>query len=105
MKKFTMIDEEFICEKCSSKVSKLLYSARDHCPYCLYSKHLDINPGDRLNSCKGSLKPIGIEKFKDTFKIIYACEKCHEKHKNKVSDDDNFDEILKLSNIEKIRFK
>ena len=64
MKKFNMIDENFICENCSNKVEKLNYSARDHCPFCLYSKHVDINPGDRLNPCHGLLVPIGVEKFK-----------------------------------------
>ena len=53
-------------------------------------------PGDRLNECKGLLKPIAVEKFKDTYKIIYKCEKCGEIHKNIMADDDNFDEILKL---------
>jgi len=40
------------------------YTARDHCPYCLYSKHLDIFPGDRKNECKGLMKPIGYMKKK-----------------------------------------
>ena len=53
MKKFNMIDEEFECINCGELVSKLEYSARDHCPYCLYSIHIDINPGDRANDCKG----------------------------------------------------
>lgn len=97
MKKFNMIDEPFICEKCKKKVKTLKYSARDHCPYCLYSKHVDINPGDRLNKCKGLLKPIDIEKFKNTYKIIYKCEKCNEIHKNIIANDDSYDEILKIS--------
>mgnify|MGYP006353681455 CR=1 FL=1 len=75
MKKFTMKDEKFICENCGKEVLPLGYTARDHCNYCLYSKHLDIFPGDRENTCLGKLKPIGIEKFKDTYKIIYKCEK------------------------------
>lgn len=91
-----MIDEEFICENCGKKVAKLNYTARDHCPFCLYSKHVDILPGDRNNSCQGLLKPIDIEKFKDTYKIIYQCEKCHEKHKNIIANDDDYDEILKV---------
>ena len=70
MKKFNMIDEEFICENCKNKIKPLGYTARDHCNYCLYSKHLDIFPGDRKNTCKGLLKPISIEKFKDTYKIM-----------------------------------
>lgn len=47
MKKFFVRDESFICEHCHKKVEKLGYTSRDHCPYCLYSKHVDITPGDR----------------------------------------------------------
>ncbi len=97
MKKFNMIDENFICENCGKKVLKLNYTARDHCPYCLYSKHLDINPGDRANHCKGLLKPISIEKHKNTYKIIYKCLKCNQIHKNIMAKDDNFELIIKLS--------
>ncbi len=99
MKKFNMIDEEFICDNCHQKVNKLNYSARDHCPYCLYSKHVDIMPGDRLNDCHGLLKPIGIEKHKKTFKIIYRCQKCNIIHKNIMANDDNMDIIINLSQM------
>ena len=97
MKRFNMIDEDFICENCQNKVNKLNYTARDHCPICLFSKHLDINPGDRLNTCQGLMKPIGIEKYKDTYKIIYKCLKCGEIHKNKIANNDNMDLIIELS--------
>ncbi len=92
-----MVDENFICENCGEKVKKLNYTARDHCPFCLYSKHLDINPGDRKNDCKGLLRPIGIEKYKDTYKILYRCEKCGEFHKNIMAIDDDMDLIIELS--------
>lgn len=92
-----MLNEEFICENCGEQVSKSNYTARDHCPYCLYSKHVDINPGDRLNNCKGLLKPIGIEKFKDTYKIIYKCDKCKQIHKNIMLKDDDMNLIIDLS--------
>ena len=97
MKQFTKLDEEFICENCKEKIEKLNYTTRDHCNHCLYSKHVDINPGDRQNPCKGLLKPIGIEKFKNTYKIIYRCEKCHQIHKNIMATDDNMDLIIELS--------
>lgn len=99
MKKFNMIDEEFICHNCHKKVDKLNYTARDHCPYCLHSIHVDINPGDRANECQGDMAPIGIEKFKNTYKIIYRCNKCHTIHKNIIANDDNFDLIIELSHI------
>lgn len=97
MKRFNMIDENFICENCNKDVSKLNYSARDHCPYCLCSKHVDINPGDRSNNCQGLLEPIDIEKFKDTFKIIYRCKECNELHKNIIAVDDDMSVIINLS--------
>ena len=97
MKKFTMKDENFICENCGFEVQKLNYTARDHCPNCLYSKHVDILPGDRSNPCHGLLKPIGIEKFKNTYKILYQCEKCKKLHKNIMANDDNMDLIINLS--------
>jgi len=92
-----MINDDFICDNCGEKVLKTSKSVRDHCNHCLYSKHVDINPGDRLNTCQGLLKPISIEKFKDTYKIIYKCEKCGEIHKNIIASDDNYDLIIKLS--------
>lgn len=100
-KKFTMIDENFICEVCGKKITKLGYTARDHCPYCLCSKHVDINPGDRKCDCRGILKPIGIEKSKkDDYKIVYKCSKCGEIKKNIKAIDDDMAEIIKISVVE-----
>lgn len=99
MKNFSKLDEEFICEHCKKYVKKLNYTSRDHCPYCLHSKHVDVNPGDRSNTCKGLLKPIGIEKYKNSYKIIYKCNKCNEVHKNITANDDNFEEIIKISSL------
>lgn len=96
IKKFTMKDENFICEVCGNSVDKLGYTARDHCPRCLCSKHVDINPGDRMSMCKGVLRPIAIENFKDTYKIIYKCESCEEIKKNIMAKDDNMDLIIEI---------
>ncbi len=96
-KKFTMIDESFVCDVCGNTVEKLDYSARDHCNKCLCSKHLDINPGDRLANCGGILRPVEIEKgSKDKLKIVYKCDKCGEIKRNVVAVDDDFDKILEI---------
>ena len=92
-----MLNEEFICENCNKLVTKASHTARDHCNHCLYSKHVDINPGDRKNNCQGLLEPISIEKHKKTYKIIYKCKKCNQIHKNIVCEDDNMDLIINLS--------
>lgn len=95
-KKFTMIDEDFVCDVCGKEVKHLGYTARDHCPFCLCSKHVDINPGDRACLCHGVLKPVSIDKFKDTFKIVYKCEKCFQIKRNIVAVDDDFDKIIDI---------
>ena len=92
-----MIDEEFICFNCNKKVLPLKYTARDHCPYCLFSRHVDINPGDRLAKCNGALHPIGIEQGKKGYKIVYRCAKCNAIRKNVVAKDDDIDIIILLS--------
>ena len=97
MKKFNEIDEEFICENCGKKVEKLGYSCRNHCNHCLYSKHVDKNPGDRQEECHGMLEPIGVEiNNKKGYVIIYKCKKCGAIRKNNAAKDDNFNLILKL---------
>ena len=96
-KKFTMIDESFVCLECGATVEKLNYTARDHCNKCLCSKHLDIMPGDRKANCGGTLRPIAIEKgSKDKLKIVYKCDKCGEIKRNVLADDDNFDKVLEI---------
>ena len=96
--RFTEIDEEFICENCGRKVSKLGYSCRNHCPYCLHSKHVDKNPGDRAEECHGDLAPVSLEiDGKKGYIIKKKKKKCGAIRRNKAAKDDNMDLIIKLS--------
>ena len=99
MKRFNMIDEKFKCMNCGMEVDTLNYTARYHCPRCLYSRNVDVMTGDRQNKCMGLMMPIGIEKYKNTYKIIYKCLSCGEVHKNIMAQDDDYDMIVKLSVI------
>ncbi len=96
MKKFIKKDESFICENCGYKVNPLKYTSRNHCPMCLCSKHVDINPGDRKNNCKGLQDPIDVEKFRHTYKIIYQCKKCNVISKNVMALDDKMDLVIMI---------
>ncbi|MEG2348185.1 MAG: RNHCP domain-containing protein [Clostridia bacterium] len=90
-------DNEFICQNCSQKVEKLNYTSRDHCNYCLCSLHVDITPGDRLNTCRGMLVPINIEiNSKKGEVVVYKCSKCGAIIKNIVAKDDNKEKIYKI---------
>lgn len=97
MPNFTVIDEEFVCDNCGYKVPKLEYSCRNHCPKCLHSKHLDINPGDREEECHGDMEPIGLEIGKKGYVIVFKCKKCGMIRKNIAAKDDNMDLIIELS--------
>ena len=91
-------ENEKLIFKVLKRVEKLGYSCRNHCNYCLYSKHVDKNPGDRQEECHGLLEPIGVEiSNKKGYVIIYKCKKCGAIRKNKAAKDDNMDLIIKLS--------
>ena len=97
-RKFTEIDEEFICENCGEKVKPLGYSCRNHCPKCLHSKHVDVNPGDREETCHGILEPISVElDSKKGYVIVFRCKKCRAIRRNKAAKDDNMDLIISLT--------
>lgn len=87
--------ERFTCEHCGATVVGEGYT--NHCPACLWSKHVDNDPGDRNNPCKGLMKPLRVE-YKDGGHIlIHKCEQCGEERRNKVSKDDDFDQVVKLA--------
>ena len=76
-KRFRKNDNGFICRNCGYEVKPLGTSSRDHCPRCLCSIHIDINPGDRANVCLGLLRPVQVVTDpKKGYVIIYRCEKC-----------------------------
>ncbi len=87
-KKFQRCKEDFICGHCGKEIKGDGYT--NHCPHCLWSKHVDINPGDRAQSCRGMMKPIRIEtEGKKGMIIIHRCEKCGYEKRNKAQKDDD----------------
>lgn len=79
----------FVCENCKKNIKALTNgSYRNHCPFCLYSKHLDNKPGDRASECKGLMKPIDLEySSKKGYQIVHQCLKCKKIQKNRVAVD------------------
>ncbi len=94
-KKFTRVKEDFVCEKCSFKVTGTGYT--NHCPKCLWSKHVDINPGDRAADCGGLMEPVGMEIKQGKYVILHRCVKCGHEKANKAEARDDYAAILKLS--------
>ena len=76
-KRFQNNDSAFICAHCGAEVEPLGYSSRNHCPVCLWSLHLDENPGDRAADCGGQMRPIRVETDpRKGYVIVHRCEKC-----------------------------
>jgi DNA-directed RNA polymerase subunit RPC12/RpoP len=96
MKKFIKNNQSFECVNCKKQVEAHPKSSRDHCTHCLYGLHVDINPGDRANTCKGLLKPIGVNLKNKKEQIIYLCTKCEKQVGCITAPDDNREEILNL---------
>ncbi|NUQ57246.1 MAG: RNHCP domain-containing protein [Candidatus Paceibacter sp.] len=87
--------EDFICGNCGEEVKGDGYT--NHCPSCLWSKHVDINPGDRAAECSGMMKPAKVETEKGEYVLTHRCVKCGHEKRNKMSAKDNFQEVLKIS--------
>jgi len=88
--------EDFVCDICGATVEGSGYT--NHCPNCLFSKHVDENiPGDRKSSCGGLMRPVGVEYEKGEYSLLHQCQECGKKTKNKTSPEDNFEKIIELS--------
>ena len=96
MKGFTKTIEDFNCAHCGTVVHGNGYT--NHCPECLWSKHVDNNPGDRAATCGGMMKPISIEPDGERFIITHKCETCGKIKRQKTADNDDIDKIIELSN-------
>ena len=79
--------EDFICDRCGAAVTGDGYT--NHCPRCLWSKHVDIDPGDRASDCGGMMAPVKIESRSDEFVITHRCEKCGFEKRNRMAPGDD----------------
>lgn len=95
MKKFQRKIENFTCDFCGESVVGNGYT--DHCPKCLWGKHVDVNPGDRAANCGGAMKPVALEVKLGRYRIKYRCQKCSHFFIVKAANNDNAEEIIKLS--------
>lgn len=94
-KKFQRKKEKFVCESCEQLVNGNGYT--NHCPQCLWSRHVDINPGDRREKCGGMMRPIGVDLKNGKYVVLHKCVKCGCEKRNKIIDDDNFNTVIKVS--------
>jgi hypothetical protein len=92
--------DSFKCVHCKIEVpTKAVSTAhRNHCPLCLWSRHVDVCVGDRKSICLSSMEPIGLTIKRDggELMIVHVCKGCGKISKNRISADDNDHAILNL---------
>jgi hypothetical protein len=98
------INADFTCKHCGIFVSAMPVVSgvvnRNHCPICLYSRHVDLfKPGDRLCACKGLMAPVGLtlKQSRDKYvagnrgelMLIHHCTACGVLSINRIAADDD----------------
>jgi hypothetical protein len=79
---------------------------RNHCPYCLWSRHLDLfAAGDRLSACKAMMEPIGLtlkatrKKYgpsRSELMLIHLCVECTTISINRIAADDDSQTVFNI---------
>ena len=96
-------DQNFRCANCNHFVSTERESCgvnnRNHCPNCLWSRHVDNIPGDRKAGCHCRMKPLGLTLKRTNKKystinqgelmLIHECTGCGKISINRIAGDDD----------------
>ena len=82
----------------ASKLAAAGSDHRNHCPNCLYSLHVDIEPGDRESDCGGHMEPVAVwVRNKGEWAIIHRCKMCGGFSSNRVAADDNPMKLMSIA--------
>jgi len=90
----------FVCKACGKAVIPTGAGCkhRNHCPYCLASRHLDREPGDRAADCGGIMEPIAVWVRKNgEWALIHRCKICGSLSSNRIAADDNPIKLISLA--------
>jgi hypothetical protein len=86
-------DQAFKCGHCKQFIGAPLAGGRhrNHCPNCLYSRHVDnTRPGDRMSDCHALMEPAGILIRRNGEQVlIHRCLGCGKEDPNRIAADDN----------------
>ena len=90
----------FICIHCGAPVAAVACGTRhrNHCPHCLWSRHVDMRPGDRSCLCKGAMEPITLwQKGDGEIMVIHRCTHCGTIKANRCAGDDDQQALYDLA--------
>lgn len=92
--------ESFKCGHCRAFVGPTVAGGRhrNHCPLCLYSRHVDRSfPGDRACECRSLMQPAGLSTRRNGEQVIvHRCLGCSVERVCRVAADDNPVAVMRL---------
>lgn len=92
--------EEFKCGHCKTFVGPTLTGGRhrNHCPVCLYSRHVDrSHPGDRRSRCRSLMRLLGVfHRTNGEQMLVHECLGCGSERHCRVAADDNTVACMRL---------
>ncbi|HEX3733081.1 MAG TPA: RNHCP domain-containing protein [Mycobacteriales bacterium] len=89
--------EDFACGNCGRRVAGTGFT--NHCPACLWSRHVDINPGDRAAGCEGMMRPVSANYERQRYVLLHECQRCGVRKPNKAAAGDNTDALIALTAV------
>jgi hypothetical protein len=93
-------DGTFRCRHCKTIVGPPISGGRhrNHCPICLYSRHVDArSPGDRASNCRSMMTPVGVRaRAGGEQELVHLCLGCGIERRNRVAADDNVVAVMRL---------
>jgi len=98
-KNFIPRNEGFKCEACEKDVLPAQGTFRNHCPFCLTGKHVDLEvPGDRQSACGGLMPTVEVQGTDpDKLVLVQRCSRCLHEKRNKAAADDDRDKLFGLN--------
>ena len=106
-----LLEDSFICSHCGAIIyTQPMISGvqnRNHCPYCLSSRHVDhAQAGDRLSACRGIMQPVGLtvkpsrnkygKNISGELMLIHRCRDCGKLSINRLAADDQVDRLMEI---------
>ncbi len=93
-------DQAFKCVHCKQFIGAPISGGRhrNHCPNCLWSRHVDdSHPGDRKSDCHAAMEPVGrLVRRNGEQVLLHRCRSCGKDDPNRIAADDNPLLLMKL---------
>ena len=91
-RRFARTREDFHCTQCGEFVAGNGYT--NHCPACLWSRHVDVRPGDRQATCRAPMRPRQVLDERGEFVIVHECVACGSLRRNRAAPEDDLSSLL-----------